>query len=58
MKVRSVCEQFVEIMVYWVETCRKPKFDSDSVFKKTNHPKIYICSDDFPTETACNPPFK
>ena len=28
------------------------------VFKKPNHPKFVIRSDGFPTETACNLPFK
>ena len=35
--------------------CGKPKFGSDSVFKKPNRTvkKFGICSDGFPTETAC-----
>jgi len=38
--------------------CGKPKFGSDSVFKKPAVQKFDIRSDGFPIETACNPQFK
>ena len=41
-----------------VGMCGKPKFGSDSVFKNRTVQKFDIRSDDFPTETACNPQCK
>jgi len=38
--------------------CGKPKFCSDLAFKNRTIQKFDIRSHGFPTETACNPPFK
>ena len=43
---------------FLIGMCGKPKFGSDSVFKNRTIQKSDICSDGFPIETACNPPFK
>ena len=53
-----VCQKHTSQYERQVRVCQKPKIGSDSLFKKRTVQKFDICSDDFPTETACNPQFK
>ena len=47
----------VYVCVY-LGVCGKLKIGSDLVLQNHTIQKFDICSQSFPTETACNPPFK